>query len=64
VIEQQGVALLATVMAKLRYRADLDIPIGPIDILQLTECLGVANPTTQISRLHVSLLWTLLHIFS
>jgi hypothetical protein len=33
-IEKQSVTLFATVMAKLRNRADLDIPIGAINFLQ------------------------------
>jgi hypothetical protein len=45
VIEKQGVTLLSTVMAKFCYRADLDIPIGAINLLQFTERLGLVNPT-------------------
>jgi hypothetical protein len=47
-------ALLATMMTKFGDCADLYIPVGAIDMLQLPQRLSCANPVAQISTLHVS----------
>src|SRR5262249_43529005 len=63
IVKQQRMAALATMMAHLGYRANLDVPVGAIDALQLPDAVDRGHPIPQVTRPGFSLCAHAAHLY-
>ena len=62
IVKKQRMAALAAMVAHLGNRADFDVPVGSIDVLQLADAVDRGHPIAQVARLGFALC-TRAHLF-